>query len=756
MRDWKLASSIVVCLVASVGWAVDAGLTGTVVRTDGRPAPRAVVSYGAERVLPSGGRAQTSGMSMADAEGRFRIGMPEGYQRLVVTASSQTALAEPLTVTLGEQKEPLQLVLKDGLGAQVKGRVVDEQGKAITGAEVEISPVVEIGQLSPQFMVSARAGPEGRFVSWPLWPHGGYSVKVSAPKYRSFAPPTWRPEPGKVRDLGDIVLQPHTGFLAGRVVDSKGVAVEGVRVWVTGDAEKLVEATSDARGLSRLENVETGFAYVLAEKEGYRLAAQRQASPSEGFDLILYRRDEVPPRGKMTPPPEISASEARRLGLRLLDVGLKQTEGRKDLRWERSQLVGLLAMVDPAQAVKIASEEGAECKDAVAQAMGKQALGRNVDEAIAHFNEIPDTRDRVWTVLKCGRNTAKTDPDKAWALLVYALPVIRGMTDIRLQAAPLAAAGALMLELKINGAAEVLEEAVTKAQNLALDGWGASHRGQVAGQLCERDLDTALALVTPIKDDLWRSRHLGNIAYRIAPAQPERAKQLAESIERADYRGQAVARLCHRLARANLQLADHMAESIREEKSTKAQAYVWMAEQIAETDPSKAFGYLRQAVDLIAEEAKTMSSSDRHSLKAARVAMCAARLGDPEAGSLFLRSLSLRGPLGGPHAYPDDARLAVAMACVDSAMAKDFLEMLMPRILKTPKEAAERASDAARFAILAAMMLDPALCERYLDELQEAHLPIDTRGLAKYALGDAEQREQVVAWAINLSRPDED
>ncbi|MBM4048785.1 MAG: hypothetical protein FJ279_27085 [Planctomycetes bacterium] len=364
-------------------------------------------------------------------------------------------------------------------------------------------------------------------------------------------------------------------------------------------------------------------------------------------------------------------------------------------------------------------------------------------------------------MLESATKLAKTEPEKAKALLAAAVPAIRAMTRVPVQTVYLALAGRLMTEMGVSGGDQLVDEATVKARNFGLKDSEAYARGAVAEQLCERDLETALALVTPIQDEIERERHLMNIAYRIAPKMPDRAKQVVESIERPFRRDQGRARLAHRLAPTRLDQAESLAASIQERGETKAYAYTWMAEQIAATDRPRAWDFLSRAFDVLAEQPKHSGYRWDPLPPMAIAVRPAVKLGHPEAHAMMLRTLSLRPPAGDEagdsrRSHWTDGTLALGLATVDAATAKEFLEMLMTRILAMPAGEDYERRPAPCDAALAALIVEAALCERFLDQLQKANRPLETAPLCDYALGDVKQREEVIRKALRLWRPDEE
>ncbi len=58
------------------------------------------------------------------------------------------------------------------------------------------------------------------------------------------------------------------------------------------------------------------------------------------------------------------------------------------------------------------------------------------------------------------------------------------------------------------------------------------------------------------------------------------------------------------------------------------------------------------------------------------------------------------------------------------------------------------------------MLLDPAWCERYLEQLKQAKVPAESYvvgDLTAYALGDAKKRNEVIERALDMGgNPEED
>jgi protocatechuate 3,4-dioxygenase beta subunit len=121
----------------------------------------------------------------------------------------------------------------------VRGRVLDEVGRPVAGATVELLPVLSApaeaqlwreGKTSPDPVARAASGADGRFrIAAPdlgLW-----QVRVEA---QGFVPVEIGLLPlSEARELEPAVLKPDVGLQV-RVLDPKGLPLAGARVWAVG------------------------------------------------------------------------------------------------------------------------------------------------------------------------------------------------------------------------------------------------------------------------------------------------------------------------------------------------------------------------------------------------------------------------------------------------------------------------------------------------------------------------------------------
>lgn len=212
-----------------------------------------------------------------DGEGRFEIAEVEpGRLRVIVRANGyQPATRSSIEAPPGARIEGLQIVLESG--ANVSGRVLDAEGRAVQGTWVE-------GPGARQ-----RTGGDG-----------GYRLEGLVPgRHRISA---WHPETDRRAtveiDLGaeslegvDLVFDPAFS-LSGKVTDSSGelVADALIRVWSPDNATVRTGASHED-GSFRIPSVGDGVYGISASREGLGPSATREVEVRgesvRGLDLTL-------------------------------------------------------------------------------------------------------------------------------------------------------------------------------------------------------------------------------------------------------------------------------------------------------------------------------------------------------------------------------------------------------------------------------------------------------------------------------------
>jgi protocatechuate 3,4-dioxygenase beta subunit len=499
----------------------------------GRPVKGAAVRHEASETWL--GRGQVTN---ARGEVTLKGLAPEATVRL--SAQSKAGFAAPVAVDLkaaAATSEPVVLVVKPELAVRLSGRVLDDAGKPIKNASVQVSAMYERWGNYP---ATLKTGADGRFRSDALPPGANYSVKVQAPRHRTAASETWKSpaDTGGAHDFGALRLVRQLGYVVGVVLDAGGKPVSGARVFNSGDADQRLQTTSDAQGRFRLEGLEKGFCYVAAEKPGHPLGLLRADAPAENVRLVL--------RPLVSAPVSPTLTAAReRFALQVINQTIRETEGKKDREPDRQRIVDLLVPRDTLRATELALRTGQACRNSLSNDLGRLALARSVDEAIGCVRQVDHPFWRTRNFLDLAKAAT---PAQARKILPVAVASARGVPELMQQLYLLAECGDQMGRLKMPGAEALLRECAARAARLGVKEAEGYYRGLVGERLAEIDLDAGMALIASIQDNNERQRHLGNVAVRFAVRSPDKALQILESGVDSWQAQSAVARMCARLA----------------------------------------------------------------------------------------------------------------------------------------------------------------------------------------------------------------
>lgn len=229
-----------------------------------------------------------------DREGRFSLkGLRPGetYIYAYKTGYAPTA-TENIKSSPGEWIDGL--VLRLGRGATLRGRVVDERGSPVSGAEVMLSALY-FHWHHPLFLRKTRTNSDGSFEIRFL-ADADYNITVNHKDYI----PLKLDRFVSIRDEQDvegIVVTLRGGvFITGRVMDSSGAPLSGVKVVVSGRTERgllkeVATTVTNKDGSFSVLGLEEGT-YMLdfwaAEYTHRRIENIR--APSENIEVTLKRR----------------------------------------------------------------------------------------------------------------------------------------------------------------------------------------------------------------------------------------------------------------------------------------------------------------------------------------------------------------------------------------------------------------------------------------------------------------------------------
>ena len=196
-------------------------------------------------------------------DGRYRIrGIARGkVTALAIAASYAEGRSREVAVGTGEVVTDVDIVL--GAGTYIVGRVTDQHGDPVAGAEVSAAP--EVGAPVENFCDgdgSYRIGPVSGKLVLRVTAYGHVEVRVPL----ELAQPTGTTA-GEQRQ--DVVLETADATLAGTVVDSTGVPVGGAHVEVVGGPGEGRGATTAGDGTFSIAMLPRGRLRVRVEHAQY-------------------------------------------------------------------------------------------------------------------------------------------------------------------------------------------------------------------------------------------------------------------------------------------------------------------------------------------------------------------------------------------------------------------------------------------------------------------------------------------------------
>jgi hypothetical protein len=238
-------------------------ISGLVYDMEGSPIPGARVlatSYQLAGNIPT-----IAGSAESDAQGRFKLELPEGSYHLTGGKDGYGP-----SLIIANSGDEVSLVLPRS-GA-VTGHVYDEKHRPVRQFAIDVITAAPDETAAPAPLWSKRFdSPDGSFLvpSLPAWP---VSIRVTAANYSPAFSPMVFVEPGKTREL-DLTLAAGCS-LTGTVVDEKGAPAPYVfldaeaRMGAGAVSDMSMEAAkqtqSDDNGRFKLDNVPSGPVMIRA------------------------------------------------------------------------------------------------------------------------------------------------------------------------------------------------------------------------------------------------------------------------------------------------------------------------------------------------------------------------------------------------------------------------------------------------------------------------------------------------------------
>jgi RNA polymerase sigma factor (sigma-70 family) len=667
------------------------GIDGIVVDSKGQPVAGAEVHLVAPDAANTG---SVDNPKRTGPDGTFHLERLDPADTASLRARTALATSDGAVVFQPDQlKDKLTLTIDPKNNFQLRGLVTDQAGKRIPGATVTLwwnrAYVSKRERWSRMSVGNAfetyTTTDNGWFVFRNLWAGDSYSVVVEAKGHAKAEPIQVTGKAGETHDFGKVVLININGRLAGRVIGTDGQPIAGASVFNRGDAPERVAVATDQEGNFTLEGFFPGVKYAFVRKSGYRFTGVRVASDDEDLTITLRKTSEPPPSWKSTAG---SRYENERAFARQILTRIWGKYGQNPEENGTWLCVRDMAAIDLELAFEWSGQHGHRYDGMIRQVQAKALAKTDPARALALLNPKLDA-DSQTTLQELADQFAETDPKKALAFAEKAAEHV-GLVDQPNRTSAMAAAGAMLIKLgRTDAGRKLLDPAVHDAGLLPTENRPAYIRGEVARLLAPFDVQKALSLIEPIKDDGTENHgYRAWIAATLATTDTRKAIELVETVGGPAFdHEQARTEIAYKIAPDRPDEAIKIIEEMHRDFRTiwQAEAFGWLAEAIALRDKARAYSLIDRALTMMIDEQDRMArsaSTGGEMAGAAHVALCARRVGDPDMESVIMRILAARPGdpvnrgMGRRSSVQSLAVAAIPLALLDPEAARTVLEQI--------------------------------------------------------------------------------
>ena len=200
----------------------------------------------------------------------------DGLTTFLLIDADGYATARSAEFVVRERMPNLAVELVPEVPAPVRGRVVDQAGKAVEGARVRIARLIYGSEQTFPWGLEYTTGNDGRFEIKQARMGDRIQVRIDKPGTGG-AESDWMSLEGREpRILPDLRVGPPDQEVGGIVRDYEGFAVVNAKVIHTG--EPRVETTTDAEGKFRLAGLPTGSVSLTIESAGFPRDVQQASA----------------------------------------------------------------------------------------------------------------------------------------------------------------------------------------------------------------------------------------------------------------------------------------------------------------------------------------------------------------------------------------------------------------------------------------------------------------------------------------------
>lgn len=722
-------------------------VAGRVVDENDQPVTGAEITgtWNAPNPQFSGGGA-TRSTAKSEADGRFELGrVAPGVELQIWATLGWTHDADPVIVPKAGEGEPVTIRLKRKPTRGVSGRVLNADGEPLAGALVRIR-VRRVG--APAFGGASsfgfrggetiRTDAEGRFQTPDQIPTDlDCQIEASAEGWvvghSNWLSPTELEAPDTRLRRAIVDRQ-----LTGRVVDSFGNPIAGVKVFQAERDPEWRRSQTDADGRFTLPGVPNAPALVFATKDEYRFLGRRVEPAEKSVELVLRGFAEPPAAPLRLAPSPISREEERAIARALIDSAPRTDNA--DRRPGANPLDEAEAGIDPDRVIALIENQARLPFAGLLEAL---ALGRSEGDPRAMLEILdaiddPDTASTVALGL-FDRLGSLARPEFRRELLERAERRSRELEAPNSPAPQLIKIGERWLDL---GDAPRGASLIREAQKIIEQPAQAPRPGFGQPTFSRNDLIAALARVDlPEALKLWEAApdaHPGanwyriEIAKRIAATDLDEARKLLDGLkDERPWSGRRAIRL--ELAKTNLDGARTLGTAF-EDPITDALLPAMAAKGKAATDPAAARDLLRESVDRLAGlEPSNPPGEVSPAVLLARLLPLAARVDPDRAPDYLWLALAKRPPAPGPlpsgapasltppapQIYLDLAELAAVVARYNRPAAEVVFAPVADRLGNMTEGEAWGLGDEGVAAIAAAAIYNARAVKAIIDAFPE-------------------------------------
>ena len=593
-----------------------------------------------------------------------------------------------------EVKGKLTLTVDPEYTVRIRGLATDSTGKRVAGAKVTLRWVrpyatrkgKKPGGWVGSVLESSVTREDGWFVFRGLWPGLEYNLVIEARGHHKAEAPEITGKAGETHDVGKIVLINTSGRLAGRVIGSDARPIPGAAVFNRGDGAEPGATSTDSQGRFRLDGLFPGTKYAFVRKEGFRFGGIKTDQDADGLTITLLKTTEPPPAWK--PGKNASYDEQRTFAKKVL-IRLWEKFGANAENNGASSCILQMARIDLDLALEWSARLGHRYDDWARQAAALELVDTDAPGALDLLSQKPDWSSHH-VLQSLAERFAETDRQKAILFANEAAVRSRGLNQPDRTPA-MAQAGTVLTRLgRVDVGRKLIDEAARNAAQLGIENRAGYYRGLVAHELAPFDVKRALALIEPIKEENdEKDRYRAMIAVAIATTDTNQAVALVEKVGgRAFYHELARTEIAYKIGAEHpdeaIKIIEGMKREPRWDPRWQAEAFGWLAVALSSRDRTRAFGLIDRALAMMIDH-RDWAGPDNEMTAAARIVLCARRIGYPDMEGAILRVLAAR-PGGERNASSDRARLiesiteaAVRLALIDPGTARALLEQIEAR-----------------------------------------------------------------------------